>query len=91
MTLVCLPCSLTFVHTDFNGSTIWANAVAADTHVSTRVGHFDIRDEQSTDVGAVITSLERTYKNETNYITILLWNNTKQVLFDLCLPHIWQR
>lgn len=71
MTLVWLPCCLTFVHTDFNGSTIWANAVAADTHISTRVGHLDIRDEQSTDVGAVITSLERTYKNETNLETTL--------------------
>lgn len=43
---------LTFEHRDFNGSTIGANAVAADAHVRARVGHLDVGDEQSADVGA---------------------------------------
>lgn len=54
--------SLTFEHSDFDGSTIWANAVAANTHVSARVRHPDIGDEQSTDVGAVIAGLEKTHR-----------------------------
>lgn len=53
---------LTFEHSDFNGSTIWANVVATNTHVSARVGHLDVGDEQSTDVSAVHASLEKTHQ-----------------------------
>ena len=52
---------LTFVHSDFNGSAIWANAVATNTHVGARVGHLDVGDEQSADVGAIHAGLKETH------------------------------
>lgn len=50
---------LTFEHSDSNGSAIWTDAVAANTHVSAWVRYLDVGDEQSTDVGAVHSRLER--------------------------------
>lgn len=62
------PGELTFEHRDLNGSTVGADAVAADTHVGARVGQLDVGDEESAYICAVHVGLERRRRSEMSWM-----------------------